>query len=150
MGKAEIEASIRSLENEIRNLEASRNLYQNMNTKINETITKLTSAKGYANKSYTSLGQYYQSKISDQKVKELENEYTNIDNLIKSLNAEVLQASYTKINAINSNINNERARIGSLREELQRIIEEERRERERREQEEREASERAARNRKKS
>lgn len=148
MGKAEIEASIRSLEKEIRNLEASRSLYQNMNVKINETITKLTSAKNYANTSYTSLGQYYQSKISEKKVKELENEHTNIENLIKSLNSEVLSASYSKINSINANITNDHARISSLQAELQRIIEEERRERERREQEAREASARAARNRK--
>lgn len=118
MGKAEIQEKINRLNREIRNLETSRKSYQNMNTKINDAITKLTSAKDYAKKSYTSLEKYYQSNTSSKKVTELESEYTNINNIIKDLNSEILVASTNKISSINSSINSKQNQIRRLREQL--------------------------------
>ena len=63
MEKAEIQEEIDRLNREINNLETSRSLYQNMNTKIDDAITKLTSAKDYANKSYTALEKYKRFKV---------------------------------------------------------------------------------------
>lgn len=140
MGKAELRQRISDLESENRSLEASRSSYQKMNTQINDVIDKLTSAKKSANNSYTELDKYYQSNASSKKVKEIENEHTNIDNLIRILKSEILAASNNKINSINSKISSNNSTIGSLREEIRRIEEEERREREERERQEREAA----------
>lgn len=118
MGKAEIQEKINRLNREIRNLETSRSSYQNMNTKINDAITKLTSAKDYANKSYTELEKYYQSNTASKKVTELESEYTNINNIIKDLKSEILVASNNKISSINSSISSKQSQIRRLREQL--------------------------------
>lgn len=118
MGKAEILETINRLNREIRNLETSRSLYQSMNTKINDAITKLTSAKDYVNKSYTELEKYYQSNTSSKKVTELESEYTNINSIIKKLKSEILLASNKKISSINSSISSKQSQISRLREQL--------------------------------
>ena len=118
MGKAEIQEKINRLNREISNLESSKKLYQNMNTKINDAISKLTSAKDYANKSYTSLEKYYQSNTSSKKVSELENEYTNISNVINNLKSEILVASSNKISSINSSINSKTIQIKNLKKQL--------------------------------
>lgn len=118
MGKAEIQEKINRLNREIRNLETSRSSYQNMNTKINDAITKLTSAKDYANKSYTELEKYYQSNTASKKVTELESEYTNINNIIKDLKSEILVVSNNKISSINSSISSKQSEIRRLREQL--------------------------------
>lgn len=118
MEKAEIQEKINRLNREIRNLERSRSSYKNMNTKINDAITKLTTAKDYANKSYTALEKYYQSNTSSKKVTELENEYTNINNIIKDLKSEILVASNNKISSINSSISSKQSQIRRLREQL--------------------------------
>lgn len=118
MGKAEIQEKINRLNREIRNLETSRSSYQNMNTKINDAISKLTSAKDYANKSYTALEKYYQSNTSSKKVTELESEYTNINNIIKDLKSEILVASNNKISSINSSISSKQSQIRRLREQM--------------------------------
>lgn len=121
MGRAEIQERINRLNREIRNLETSKKAYQNMNTKIKDAISKLTTAKGYANKSYTSLEKYYQSNTSSEKVSEIENEYKNINNIIKELESVILVASNNKINTINSNIANKQKQIMSLRRSLNSI-----------------------------
>lgn len=118
MEKAEIQKKINRLNTEISNLEVSRNLYQNMNTKINDAITQLTSAKDYANKSYSELEKYYQSNTSSKKVTELESEYTNINNIIKELKSEILVASNNKISSINSSISSKQSQIKELRKQL--------------------------------
>ncbi len=92
-----------------------------MNTKINDAITKLTIAKNYINKSYTLLEKHYQSNTSSKKVSELENEYTNIANVIKDLKSEILVASNNKISSISSSISSKEKQIRSLRQQLNSI-----------------------------
>lgn len=116
--KAEIQEKINKINREIRNLRTSKSSYQDMNTKINEAIIKLTNAKEYVNKSYTSLEKYYQSNVSSKNVTKLKSESTNINNIIKNLKSEILVASNNKINSINSSIKDKKSQIRRLTEQL--------------------------------
>ena len=116
--KAEIQEKINKINREIRNLRTSKSSYQDMNTKIHEAITKLTNAKEYVNKSYTSLEKYYQSNVSSKNVTKLKSESTNINNIIKNLKSEILVASNNKINSINSSIKDKKSQIRRLTEQL--------------------------------
>lgn len=121
MGKAEIQEKINRLEREIRELKTDKDLYHNMNNKIKDAVTKLTNAKDSANKSYTMLEQCYQSEVASKKVTELENEYTNINNIIKELTYDILTASNNKLNSINSSINNKENQIIALKKQMNSI-----------------------------
>ena len=116
--KAEIQEKINKINREIRNLRTSKSSYQDMNTKIHEAITKLTNAKEYVNKSYTSLEKYYQSNVSSKNFTKLKSESTNINNIIKNLKSEILVASNNKINSINSSIKDKKSQIRRLTEQL--------------------------------
>ena len=121
MGKAEIQEKINRLEREIRELKTDKDLYHNMNNKIKDAVTKLTNAKDSANKSYTMLKQCYQSDTASKKVTELENEYTNINNIKKELTYDILTASNNKLNSINSSINNKENQINALKKQMNSI-----------------------------
>lgn len=121
MGKAEIQEKINRLNREIQSLESNKTLYNNMNSKINDAINQLQTAKNYASQSYSSLGDYYQSKVSTQKIDALKTEHSNINSVIKTLNDEILVASKSKINSINSSISSKQAQIRQLKQELNSI-----------------------------
>lgn len=118
MSKASIRAEISRLRREIDNLENNKNSYENMNVKIDKAIGELTSAKNSAKEAYQLLGQNYQSTTADRKVLELEGEHTNISNVIKTLESEILVASNNKINEIEKSINRKKREIRELRDEL--------------------------------
>lgn len=121
MSKASIRGEISQLRREINSLENKKTSYKNMNIKINKAIGELTSAKKSAKQAYTLLGQHYQSKTADKKTLELEGEYTNISNVIKTLENEILVESNNKINEIEQSIRRKERQIDALQDELARM-----------------------------
>ena len=72
VGKAEIQMRIEQLRGEIQNLNANKNLYQNMNDKIGEAMDKLRSAKEHTDSAEKLLVKYYQSEVAGKKAADLD------------------------------------------------------------------------------
>ena len=122
MGKSDIQAQINRLKEEVRRLESLKKAFENMNLKILEAISALTTAKESAQKAYQLLGENYQSKTADEVVADLEGEYTNISDVIKTLQS-VLAASNAKIKSIGGIVKKRNSEIKDLRDQLDKTTE---------------------------
>ena len=85
MEKAEIQMRIEQLRGEIQNLNANKNLYQNMNDKIGEAMDKLRSAKEHTDSAEKLLVKYYQSEVAGKKAADLDLESIRIENVMNEL-----------------------------------------------------------------
>ena len=118
MDKVEILLEINKLNRDINSLNANKTKYQNMNIKINDTVSKLEKVNGYLYTSYRELEKNYSSSETKKKVTSLKSESGEVESIINELNGTILTESYRKINSINYQIGNKESRKQQLRNQL--------------------------------
>ena len=99
----EILANIGGINTKKRKLKESKTQYETMNGTISSVITILATAQSDINRASAALNTYYQSNVAAKKVEELNDEYTNVDNIINQLNS-AIEISNSKIKAIETQI----------------------------------------------
>lgn len=118
MDKVEILLEINKLNRDINSLNTNKTKYQNMNIKINDTVSKLEKVNGYLYTSYRELEKNYSSSEAKKKVTSLKSESGEVESIINELNGTILTESYRKINSINYQIGNKESRKQQLRNQL--------------------------------
>lgn len=118
MEESEIQGKISELNAYMIKLNKSKEEYIQMNEKINQAITELSSAQNNFEEACAQLQDNYSSEAATEKVNELEDECTAIEEIINELRNKILESSNSKINVINTQIKNHQYQISNLEKEL--------------------------------
>lgn len=119
MNKVEILLEINKLNIEIKSLTAEKTKYENMKSKINETISKLKNVNQYLDESYKQLKNNYSSDESVKKLTNLKSDSTKVGKIINELNGTILIETNAKIKSLNNQIQNKEKERQQLREQLE-------------------------------
>ena len=119
MEAAEIKSKMKSINGDINDMEAKKEAYKKLETKIKEAIDILKEAK-QSNKSWSDLlKSYYTSQVSDQKVEKIQDESDKIQSMINDLRDKVLVEVENQITLLGTQISNKQDDIKKLEQQAE-------------------------------
>lgn len=121
MTEAEIQRKIDNVESEISNLEILLNKYNNMNEKINDSISYLLDAKKIMDSAYSNFKEDYKRDKETTDNGRFQSIIDKILNKKNQLKQDILSASKMKINAIKSDITSKKNELNRLKNQLSNI-----------------------------
>ncbi len=121
MTEAEIQRKIDNVESEISNLEILLNKYNNMNEKINDSISYLLDAKNIMDSAYSNFKEDYKRDKETTDNGRFQSIIDKILNKKNQLKQDILSASKMKINAIKSDITSKKNELNRLKNQLSNI-----------------------------
>ena len=119
MEAAEIKSKMKSINGDIDDIEAKKEAYKKLKTKIKEAIDILKEAKQSNKSSSELLKSYYTSQVSDQKVEKIQDETDKIQSMISDLRDKVLVEVENQITSLGTQISNKQDDIKKLEQQAE-------------------------------
>lgn len=119
MEAAEIKSKMKSINGDINDMEAKKEAYKKLKTKIKEAIDILKEAKQSNKSSSELLKSYYTSQVSDQKVEKIQDESDKIQSMINDLRDKVLVEVENQITLLGTQISNKQDDIKKLEQQAE-------------------------------
>lgn len=119
MEASEIKSKMKSINGDIDDMEAKKEIYKKLKKQIKEAIDILKEAKKSSKSSSELLKSYYTSQTSDQKVEKIQSETDNIQAMINDLRDKVLVEIENQIESLGTQISNKQSDIKKLEQQAE-------------------------------